>query len=88
MSNVRITFEILDESKPARIGWSKKSGHMVFDVKMDFTRKACWVLDSHRSADPTKSTYAGVVSRDSVRIAFIYAALYDIDVLAADIQNT
>ena len=33
------------------------------------------------------STYAGVVSRDSVSIALTYAALNDIDVLAAYIQN-
>ena len=60
---------------------------MVLGVKMVFTRKARWVLDGHRSADPIGSTYAGVVSRDSVRIALTYASLNDIDVLAADIQN-
>ena len=54
---------------------------------MDFTQKARWVMDGHRSADTVGSTYAGVVSRDSVCIAFTYAALNDIDVLAADIHN-
>ena len=44
-------------------------------------------MDGHRSANPIRSTYAGVVSRDSVRITLTYAALNDIDVLAADIQN-
>ena len=33
------------------------------------------------------STYAGVVSRESVRIAFTYAALNGLDVWAADLQN-
>ena len=42
---------------------------------MDFTRKARWVLDGHKSPDPVGSKYAGVVSRESVRIAFTYAAL-------------
>ena len=87
MYNVGIAFEILDKDKTAPVGWSKESGHLVFDVKMDFSRKARWVLDGHRSADPIGSTYAGVVSRDSVRIALTYAALNDIDVVAADIQN-
>ena len=87
MTNVGIAFEILDESQSAPIKWSKESGHLVFDVKMDLSRKARWVLDGHRSADPIGSTYAGVVSRDSVRIALTYAALNDIDVLADDIQN-
>ena len=54
---------------------------------MDFTRKSRWVLDGHKTTDTIGSTYAGVVSRDSVRIALTYAALNDIDVLAADIQN-
>ena len=63
------------------------TGHIIFDVKMDFTRKARWVLDEHKTPDPDGSTYAGVVSRDSVRIAFTYAALNSLDVMAADIQN-
>ena len=33
------------------------------------------------------STYAGVVSRDSVRIALTYVALNGLDVTAADIKN-
>ena len=62
--------------------------HIVFDVKMDFTRKARWVLDGHKTADPEGSTYAGVVSRESVRIAFTYAVLNGLDICAADIRNT
>ena len=54
---------------------------------MDFTRKARWVKDGHRTPDPTTSNYAGVVSRESVRIAFTYAALNGLDVFAADVQN-
>ena len=54
---------------------------------MDFTRKARWVLDGHKTPDPVGSKYAGVVSRESVRIAFTYAALNDLDVCMADIRN-
>lgn len=54
---------------------------------MDFTRKARWVKDGHKTPDPVTSNYAGVVSRESVRIAFTYAALNNLDVVAADIQN-
>ena len=54
---------------------------------MDFTRKARWVLDGHKTPDPSGSTYAGVVSRESVRIAFTYAALNGLQVCAADIRN-
>ena len=34
------------------------------------------------------STYAGVISRESVQIALTYAALNDLNVFGADIQNT
>jgi hypothetical protein len=63
------------------------TGHLVWDVKMDFTRKARWVLDGHKTPTPIGSTYAGVVSRDSIQIAFTYAALNDLGVSAADIRN-
>ena len=69
------------------VGWTKSSGHMVFTVKMDFTRKARWVKDGHKCPDPEASNYAGVVSRESVRIALTYAALMEVNVLAADIRN-
>jgi hypothetical protein len=54
---------------------------------MDFTRKARLVLDGYKCPDPASSTYAGVVSRESVRIALTYAALNGLDVCAADIRN-
>jgi hypothetical protein len=88
MSNVGIAFEILDIDQDAPPGWSKTmSGHLIFDVKMSLERKARWVLDGHLTPDAHYSTYAGVVSRESVRIALTYAALNGVDVCAADIRN-
>ena len=88
MTNVGIAFEILSPGQTAPPGWSKASGHLVFDVKMSLERKSRWVLDGHLTADPTHiSTFAGVVSRESVRIALTYAALNGIDVFAGDIRN-
>ena len=83
MSNVRVAFEILPANAPIPEGYSRSSGHLVFDVKMDFTRKSRWVKDGHKTPDPAWSTFAGVVSRDSVRIALTYAALSELDVKAA-----
>ena len=85
MTNVGIAFEVLEEGEKAPVAWCKVSGHLVFDVKI--TRKARWVLDGHKMPKPTGSTYAGVVSRESVCIAFTYAALSGLDVCAADIRN-
>ena len=87
MSNVGIAFEILGENKISPVKWPKESGQLIYNLKMDYTRKSRWVLDGHRSAYPDGCTYAGVVSRDSVHIALIYVAINDIGVLSADIQN-
>ena len=87
MYNVRVAFEILDEGTHVPHGWKRVTGHLVWDVKMDFTRKARWVLDGHKTPDPIGSTYAGVVSRESVQIALTFEALNDLDGFAADIWN-
>ena len=87
MYNCSIAFQILEEGQKPPPGWKKSSGHMIFDVKMDFTRKARWVKDGHKTEDPDWSTYAGYVTRDSVRIALTYAALNGLGVTAADIKN-
>ena len=50
-------------------------------------RKARWVKDGHNTPIPEWSTFAGVVSRESVLIAFTYSALNGLLVCAADIQN-
>ena len=54
---------------------------------MTLERKARWVKDGHKTPEPSWSTYAGVVSRESVRIALTYAPLNNLNVCAADIQN-
>jgi hypothetical protein len=87
MVNIGVAFEVLDDSKKVPIGWHLVTGHIIFDVKMDFTRKARWVLDGHKTPDPSGSTYAGVVSRESVRIAFTYAALNGLNVCSGDVRN-
>ena len=87
MHDIGIAFEILDEGENVPVGWRPVTGHMVFDVKMTFERKARWALDGHKTPTPEGSTHAGVVSRESVRIALTYAALNDLDTCAADIRN-
>lgn len=87
MKDVGMAFKILDHGEHVPVGYTEASGHLIWDVKMDFTRKARWVLDGHKTDAPNISTYTGVVSRESVRIALTYAALNGVDVCAADIQN-
>ena len=54
---------------------------------MNFTRKSRWIKDGHKTPDPKQSRFAGVVSRESIRIALTYTALNNIDVMTADIKN-
>ena len=61
--------------------------HMVFDVKMDFTRKARFMAGGHLTDDPTTITYSSVVSRDSVRITLAIAEQNGLDVLCCDVGN-
>ena len=90
MKNVRIAFEIFEgEVKDIPIGYQMVDCHMIFYIKMGeiFCRKARMFAGSHKTEVPETLTYSSVVSRDSVRIALIIAALNGLKVLACDIQN-
>jgi hypothetical protein len=61
---------------------------MVYNVKMeDFRRKARFAAGGHMTETPASNTYASVVSRESVHIALTLAALNDLEVKTADIEN-
>ena len=75
MKNVELAFQILENNEKVPVGYAKASGHLIFDVKMNFTRKARYVSDGHETEAPDISTYAGIVSKESIRIALTYAAL-------------
>ena len=97
MGNLRKadTFErwegTVEEAKSGKrlVGYQRIDCHLIFDIKMDgnFTRKARFVAGGHTTKAPASITYSSVVSRDSVRIAFLIAALNDLDVFAADVGN-
>lgn len=77
-----------DEAKRKLIGYQKITCHMIFDVKMEgLARKARFVAGGHTTETPKSLTYASVVTRESVRIGFLIAALNDLEILAADIGN-
>lgn len=96
MSKVRVAFEPHEGHTPEQvrhgeaidlIGYQEIRCHIVFDVKMDFTRKARFVAGGHTTEAPVSLTYSSVVSRDSVKIAFLIAALNGLDMMACDIGN-
>ena len=87
MKNVRVAFKFLEDGERIPVGYKWIRCHMVFDVKMDFTRKARFVAGGHMTDPPSTLTYSSVVSRDSVRIGFLLAALNQLELLAADVGN-
>jgi hypothetical protein len=89
MSKVRVAFEVLEDGKDPPPIFPEMRCHLVFHVKMeDFQRKARLVAGGHMTVPPSATvTYASVVSRESVRIALTLAALNDLEVKTADIEN-
>ena len=88
LDKVRVAFRLLDEGEPIPIGSKKINYHLIFEVKMDLTRKARLVAGGHLNKNvPRHTTYSSVVSRESVRICFTLAALNNLEVLSADIGN-
>jgi hypothetical protein len=88
MTTVRKAFDILPDGTTTPIGYQKIPCHMVFDIKMeDFKRKARLVAGGHKTEAPATITYASVVSRETVHIALMLAALNDLQVKAGDVLN-
>ena len=89
MKNNRIGFETFEGNPEELVGYEEISAHLIFDVKLseNFRRKARYVADGHRVESPPSVTYSTVVSRDSVRILLLVAALNDLELSGCDVQN-
>ncbi len=86
MRNVMPAFEFRDNDEMP-IGYERIRCHMVFHVKIVLTRKARFCANGNEADPPKESTFSTVVSRDTVRLFFLLAALHNTDILSADIQN-
>ena len=96
MSRVKIAWKARDDVSPTEVrqgkvqdmvGYQEIGCHVVFDVKMTFDRKCRFVAGGHTTEAPASMTYSSVVSRDSVRLGFLLAALNGVDMLACDLEN-
>ena len=88
LDNVIVAFKLLEEDEPIPVGSTKIPYHFVFDVKFDLTRKARLVAGGHRHRNvPAYECYSSVASRETVRLAFLLAAMNNLNMLAADIGN-
>jgi Reverse transcriptase (RNA-dependent DNA polymerase) len=86
-AGINPAFDFQEKGGPKPVGYEAIQGHTIFDVKPDLTRKARFVAQGNRTEPTVELTYASVVSRDSVRIVFLLAALNDMSVLCADVGN-
>jgi hypothetical protein len=88
IQNVFPAFEFLkSDNNQVPPGFQFVETYFVFDIKMDLTRKARLVARGSMTEATKEETFASVVSRDTVRLFFLLAALNDLDVLSCDIQN-
>ena len=88
LKNVIVAFQLLEDDEPIPIGSRKIPYHFIFDIKFDLTRKARLVAGGHQNKEvPAYATYSSVASRESIRMAFLIAAMNSMEVLAADIGN-
>jgi Reverse transcriptase (RNA-dependent DNA polymerase) len=81
--------QLHDESRKLP-GYQQMGSHMIFDIKMDgqFTCKARFVANRNEMRDvASHHTYASVVTQESVRIAFLYAVLNNLDILGCDVSS-
>jgi hypothetical protein len=75
MKSVLIAFKIHDADTDASVGYKSIPCHVVFGIKIDFTRKARLVAGGHVTDPSVSITYSSVASRNYVRIACLIAAL-------------
>ena len=79
MKHVRPVFRpwdgSIEDAKDKLRGYQRIRYHMIFDGKMDFTRKNRFVAGDHTTETPTSLIYYSVVSRDSVRLVLLMATL-------------
>ena len=88
LNNVRVAFRLLEEGERTPAGSKEIPYHIICDIKLDLTRKACLVAGGHKNKKvPTFTTFSTVALRDSVRLIFLVAALNDLKLLSADIGN-
>ena len=90
MNKLRVAVQESNVSPNKLIGHKEIGLQMIFDIKLgeNFRRKVRMVAGGHTTKTPSSVTYGYVVSRDLVRIMLMIVALNDLDLQAADIENT
>ncbi len=89
MKTVDKAFEVLPDGSSKPVGYNFIKCHLIFYCKAGTLQRKCrLVADGSRVSPPDgMNTYASVVSRESVRLAFLLAGLNGLNVMAADCEG-
>ena len=90
MINNRCALEYYKSNTSELVAYKEITGHLIFNVKLSdkFRIKARFVADGHLVDTPASIMYSTVVSINTVGILLLAAALNDLNVMGADLQNT
>ena len=88
MNNSLVSFKLCNKLDKSPVGNTEITCHLIFDLKIDMTWKAQYVVGGHLTYVPKYMNYSSVVSRDTVCIGFLMSDLNNLDVLVGDIHNT
>ena len=89
MPKIRTATRLFDGDPKSLIGYQEITGHIIFDIKLveNFRRKARYVDGGHKTDTPPHVTYSSVVSRDSIIIILLIAAVNELEIVTGDIEN-
>ena len=87
MTNVQVALKVNNDSDKVPIGFKEITCHVVFDVRFDLIRKVRTGASGNLTKISHSMSYSSVVSRDSVGIILLVAALNNLDIQMCDIGN-
>ena len=82
-----VAFNVKGKDTEIAPGHSYLDCHLIFGIKMIFTRNDRFVVNGSTTPITSASKYSGVVSRETVRIAFKYASFNELYIMTSDIHN-
>ena len=94
MAKVKVAWKVHEGHTPEQVhngevpelqSFQEIGCHCIFDVKMDFTHKCCFVAGGHMTEAPSTNMYSSIISHDSIRLAFLITALNGVDILSCDL---
>ena len=96
MKKAKIAYKSLEYCTPEEVqkgkvddmyGYQDITCNVIFDLKMNITLNYRFVDNGNKNEAPVALTNSSVISRDSIRLEFLIAALNDLYVMACDIRN-